>query len=170
EARGFRFRDGATSLDNLTAALDGVHIFHFLGHGEYDARAETASLYLEGERLRVDDATIAARVQGLDAPPRLIFLASCETASTGAAPFTGLARRLVRARVPAVVAMQELLDMTVARTLTAEFYRHLLPEGVVDRALNRARNMLFHSYRQNWDRDWAIPVLYMWLPEGRLLR
>jgi hypothetical protein len=54
--------------------------------------------------------------------------------------------------------------MDLARRLAHVFYHNLLQHGLVDRALNESRNFL-QSERQS---DWAIPVLFMRLPGGRL--
>ena len=60
--------------------------------------------------------------------------------------------------------MQDKVPMDAARQLTYDFYRRLLEHGVVDRALNEARTLLF----KRDDVDWAIPVLFSRLRAGRL--
>ena len=121
---------------------------------------------------RVVDADLAARLG--NTPVRLVFLAACESARRGGDPaagtaptasFQGLAARLVQAGIPAVVAMQEQLEIDAAYKLTGEFYRRLfLEHGVVDRALNEARALLYGQDEQ----DWGTPVLYMRLKTGQL--
>jgi hypothetical protein len=61
--------------------------------------------------------------------------------------------------------MQDLAPMATARQLTADFYAHLLDHGVVDLALNRARNLLWREAQAGW---W-VPVLFLRLRNGRLL-
>ena len=65
---------------------------------------------------------------GVHPLPQLVFLAACDSAKrpeNGANPFVGLAPKLVEKGVPAVVAMQDLVPMDLAHTLTGDFYRRL---------------------------------------------
>ncbi len=115
----------------------------------------------------VSDETIVSSLTGRLPMPQLIFLAACESAKrpeTGVNAFVGLGPRLVEAGVPAVVAMQDEVPMTLIPTLTARFYQDLFQHGQVDRALNVARASLFKPDSF----DWAIPVLFMHLKDGLL--
>jgi hypothetical protein len=60
--------------------------------------------------------------------------------------------------------MQDRVPASLARELTVAFYRSLLEQGLVDVALNAARLYLYEGA----DVDWAIPVLFSRLPDGRL--
>ena len=166
---GYEILDVATSLENILRTLPGHHGLHFVGHGIYQRKKERAALYLEkpdGNWQAVDDETIAAKLGNIRPQTRLVFLSACESArGEGQNPFVGLGPKLIQAGVPAVVAMRERVAMDVARQLTADFYRRLLDHGEVDRALNEARNLLLNLESV----DWAIPVLFMRLSEGRLL-
>jgi hypothetical protein len=71
---------------------------------------------------------------------------------------------LIQVGIPAVVAMQNTVSFATARQLTSDFYSYLLERGVVDRAMNQARLLLFES----GGTDWATPVLFMRLKDGRL--
>jgi tetratricopeptide (TPR) repeat protein len=66
--------------------------------------------------------------------------------------------------VPAVVAMQDEVPVELARTLAADFYRRLFDHGQVDRALNEARSPVYERDRF----EWATPVLFLRLRDGRL--
>ena len=175
DAAGWQILPGVTSLENVARALPGCHIFHFLGHGAYSQSGEQAALVLEredenkqGESKRVPDQTLASRLRPLS-DLRLVFLAACESARRDTDrqepnPYVGLAPQLVQAGVPAVVAMQDEVEMGAARQLTGQFYGQLLDHGYVDQALNMARYTLFSDD----DKQWTIPVLYMRLADGRL--
>jgi hypothetical protein len=174
EGDGYRVHDGVTGLEDILRLLPGCHVFHFLGHGFFRRtgnRGEgTATLYLEKEDGTWDPANdddLVDRLAATDPLPHLVFLAACESARREAGaehPFVGLGPKLVQAGVPAVVAMQDLVPMALAQQLTGDFYRYLLERGTIDRALNRARLLLF----EREGTDWAIPVLFMRLETGQL--
>ncbi len=171
KAAGCEVVRGNATLDNIAGHLTDRHAFHFLGHGQY--RDGQGWLMLEGEDgtlLPVADTELAARLG--DTPVRLVFLAACESAKSGGSPaaagvtsFQGLAARLVQQGIPAVVAMQEQLEIDAAYKLTGEFYRRLfLEHGSVDRALNEARASLYDPQKLVW----GTPVLFMRLKTGQL--
>jgi hypothetical protein len=111
---------------------------------------------------QVGDATI-----GTDDQLRLVFLESCDTAKRDANDaYRGLAPQLVSAGVPAVLAMQDLVEVKTARPFAATFYRQLLRHGQVDLACNEARD----AVRTQKLRGAEIPVLFMRLRSGELLR
>lgn len=174
EDEGYRIEEGVTSLDHILRLLPGCHVFHFLGHGHFRPRGAhgegVAALYLEREDGRwevVKDDDLVTALAAAAPLPHLVFLSACESAkrdAQAAHPFVGLAPKLVNAGVPAVVAMQEQVPMDLARQLSGDFYRGLAEHGIVDRALNQARLLLFDREEV----DWAIPVLFMRLEEGQL--
>ncbi|GAB4565580.1 MAG: hypothetical protein Tsb0020_16580 [Haliangiales bacterium] len=161
--------EGPSCIANITAALQsGADVFHLLGHGHLDAEPQIAYLHLEDDEggwARVSDQELASKIIDLETPPRLVFLATCESAARDSTDaFVGIAPKLVRAQVPAVVAMQERVRMGDAQTLVRHFYRNLFTHGVVDLALNQARSLLHKPGRF----DWAIPALFTRLDDGRL--
>ncbi len=177
ENEGYQIQDGPTTLDSIIRLLNQetpYHILHFLGHGSYRRRRQqgtgAAILVLEdemGNAQLVRDEALVTRLSAVNALPRLVFLSACESAKRSAHdenPFVGLAPKLIKAGVPSVVAMQDLVPITTARELTSDFYRFLLEHGIVDKAMNQARLSLFESESA----DWAIPVLFMRLREGQL--
>ena len=97
--------------------------------------------------------------------PDLIVLAACQSAQRSTVDaFRGLAPQLVRAGVPAVVAMQAAVSIVTAREFSAAFYRRLLTHGLVDLAVNQARSLLLTAQRP----DAMMPVLFMRLKDGKL--
>jgi len=176
EREGYRIQDGPTSLDNIMRHLRGRHVLHLIAHGRFRSAArahgsDEAALFLEqedGTWQIVKDADVVARLAQVRPLPHLVFLVACESAkrtAEAAHAFMGLAPRLVQAGVPAVVAMQDVVPMALARRLTSDFYRHLLEHGTIDRALNQARLLLSKSDEV----DWATPVLFMRLEHGQIL-
>lgn len=169
EQAGHIIVDGPTSLDRIAARLRGGYdVLHFLGHGHFDHATSTATLHLEdasGGWDTVVDTKFTNMMHSLRRRPRLVFLAACHSATrTEHDALVGLAPKLVRANVPAVVAMQDEVSMDDARTLTRHFYANLLEHGIVDLALNQARSQLY----QPDSLDWGIPVLFTQLTDGRL--
>ncbi len=160
------------SLPAIEAALRrDYHVLHFVGHGIYKEQAG-AALYLAGDDNCVkityagDIAAMFNRLAGKDSPLQLVFLGSCQTASTSPADaFRGLAPQLLQAGIPAIVAMQDLVPVDTARAFAATFYSQLLQHGVVDLAANQARASLLTARLSGA----AIPVLFMRVPHGRLL-
>ncbi len=163
------FLDGPVTRAALAKALGGgPHILHLVAHGHFDPDLG-ASLYLEAEEGGKVEPAAEADVVGLlpecRESLRLIFLASCESAKRGDGDaFRGLAPKLVAAGVPAVVAMQEEVEIEDAGRFAAEFYGHLLKEGVVDLAANHGRAALLAEGSP----DAGAPVVFLRLREGRL--
>ncbi len=167
---GYAIIPGPATLSRVYEALayaPGYHLLHFVGHGVFSPWHKQAALFLEddaGQARMVTDDDLVSRLAGLDHKPHLIFLAACESASRPAGevnPFVGLAPRLVQIGIPAVIAMQDKIDVSAAQTLTRHFYRFLLLHGIVDKALNQARGFLV-------DEEWDVPALFTRLKNGRL--
>jgi len=176
EQEGWQIVNGVTSWDNIQRHLPGKHGLHILAHGQLKQGADQAILFLEDEDAkrvaegkihRVTDEEIVAGLDGVHPLPQLVFLAACESAKRperSANAFVGLGQKLVKAGVPAVVAMQDIVPMELAHNLTLDFYRRLFGHGQVDLALNEARNLAFKRDEFNW----AIPVLFLRLKDGLL--
>jgi hypothetical protein len=97
---------------------------------------------------------------------RLVFLASCQTATRSPADaFRGLAPQIVAAGVPAVVAMQDLVPIDTARQFSTTFYKELMDHGTVDLASNEARSAVLTAGLPGA----AIPVLFSRLRSSQLL-
>jgi hypothetical protein len=170
EEAGCAVIDGPTTLAAILHNGLDHHSLHLVCHGALVTKNNAAEIYLHLE----DDQGGFAPVASADLAPklgnaglRLIFLAACESAKRppgGGNAFIGLAPRLVLAGAPAVVAMQDLVPVDLARELAALFYARLFTHGEVDRALNEARNILYE--RKSF--DWAIPALFLRLKDGLL--
>jgi hypothetical protein len=182
------------TLDAIRDRLKlGYHILHFIGHGQFgdwrdrhgNARKLAALLMSDPAGAKTpDEADNAAGVTEdrigdmlgnllADAKTtdedrlRLVFLESCDTAKRDSSDaFRGLAPTLVNAGVPAVIAMQGLVEIKTARKFAATFYRQLVRHGQVDLASNEARD----AVQAEKLRDPELPVLFMRLRSGELLR
>lgn len=166
---GCIIEDGPTTIQKVQDHLLNCDLYHHLGHGAFipDRYSGTAVLFLEktdGETYLAKDEEILSRLGDGYSVPRLVFLAACESAKRSGESneaFVGLAPKLVQAGIPTVIGKQGLVPMQLAKSLTARFYHGLLEHGIIDQALNDSRLLLLES-------DWAIPVLFMRIKEGRL--
>jgi hypothetical protein len=159
------------------ALQKGYHILHLVAHGAYSEEAGQSALFLadaQNQVGRVGGGDFAAMLARQLAEPnvknedklRLVFLASCQTATRSPADaFRGLAPSLVAAGTPAVLAMQDLVPVDTARAFARAFYQQLLQHGLVDLAGNQARSALLTAGLPGA----AIPVLFMRLRSGELL-
>jgi len=149
--------------EDLQGALyGGCHLFHFIGHGGFDAdRGEGLVAFADAHgRARRVPASALAELLSIALPmPRLVVLNSCETAAGLASDvFSSTGAALVR-RVPAVVAMQFSITDDAATAFSGAFYQALAHNRGVDEAVRAGRIAL-----TGWHTDtleWVTPVLYM---------
>jgi hypothetical protein len=162
---------GSANLNNLFAHLrEGYDILYLVAHGTLVSGESWVWLEDEsGGIARASGAELATRLQELAQRPRLVVLASCQSAGTGemqrsadSGALAALGPRLAEVGVPAVVAMQGQVTMaTVARFMPA-FFQELQRDGQIDRAVAVARGAVR-------DRpDFWMPALFMRLKSGRI--
>ncbi|GAB4429184.1 MAG: CHAT domain-containing protein [Chloroflexi bacterium OHK40] len=157
---------GATGMVEPPAR--GYDVLLFYGHGLHHPEAGSR-LVLEhpatGGVALYDTNEFVGFVQQLPRShrPSLIVLVACNSAVTG--ELNSLAARLVaESGVPAVLAMQRLVEVAMARSFTFHLSEHLLRDGIIDAAVNAARRRVFQPDQVGW----TTPVLYMRNAEGRL--
>lgn len=146
------------------------NILHIVGHGHRDPRGH-GHLLLERQANQgravfpVDERHLASVVS--EAPDLcLVVLAACHSAERSEADvFLGLAPAMVRQSIPAVVAMQERVEQSTARVFATDFYRVLLGpgqhSGLVDVAVNMAREKLLLDAYEEREWGWSVPVLFL---------
>ncbi len=162
------------TLDTLDQKLrTGIDLLYLVCHGILVDHQEPY-LFLQDEtgqvkRVRGDD--FAQRISEMPHPPRLIVLASCESAGSGQTPAaTGttlsveaaLAPRLANAGVPAVIAMQGKISMLTIKAMMPVFFKTLLEDGQIDRAMAVARGIV-RDQPDAW-----MPALFLRLRGGRI--
>jgi len=164
---------GEATLENILEhqLRGGYDILYLACHGVFDEKRSRSALYLEnaeGKTQFVDGIDFARRLEELSTRPRLIVLASCDSAGSLSddenAPnqLAALGPRLSQAGIPAVLAMQGRISMETGKSFMKVFFEELQKDGVVDRAASIARSAV-----QNRP-DWWKPVLFMRLRTGRL--
>ena len=158
------------SLRALLRALrhEQFHIFHYIGHGLYDAKAEDGVLLLEdvGQRGRPVSGSELGTILHDCTSLRLAVLNACEGARTaGNDPFAGVAASLVQREIPAVIAMQFEITDAAALVFAEGFYEAVAAGFPVDAALAEARKAIFADHN---DTEWGTPVLFMRVADGRI--
>jgi hypothetical protein len=161
---------GQTWADLQTAIWQGPwHIFHFIGHGGFDAERDEGVIALcsEAGTKRLLTATELGRLLGDHDSLRLAVLNACEGARGGRRDvFSSTAAMLVRRGVPAVVAMQYEISDGAAIEFGTRFYAAVAHGMSVDGALAEARISMSVATRES--AEWGTPVLYTNAPDGQL--
>jgi hypothetical protein len=151
----------------LTRLMDslrtGTDILYLACHGAIPKGKEPYVVLQndDGNALPVTASNLAGRIAELQEAPRLIVLASCESAGDADAQ-SALAPRLADAGVPAVVAMQGKISMETVKQSMPVFFRELAVDGQIDRAMAVARGNV-RERRDSW-----MPALFLRLKNGRI--
>jgi branched-chain amino acid transport system substrate-binding protein len=144
---------------------DSWHIFHFIGHGDFDPVSGEGRIALSDEDGRQDllGARNLARLLDSHDPLRLVYLNSCQGAqSSEGDAFSSTAATLVRRGIPAVLAMQYEITDSAAIAFARVFYRAVASSLPVDAAVSAGRT----AVSMNNTLEWVTPVLYMRSPDG----
>jgi hypothetical protein len=153
---------------NRRLRTEQFHILHFIGHGDFDDNKGSGELFFEDDQGRsspVSAAQVATALRDHQSV-RLVILNACEGArSSRTDPFAGTAQTLIRAGVPAVIAMQFEVTDDAAITFSSELYTSIALGDSVDRALSEARKAI---YLDGNELEWATPVLYLRSPDSRI--
>lgn len=162
--------DGSAALQRAMRPEAGPwHVFHFIGHGGFDAASGEGILMLTG-----DDGTAVAlpatqlgRLLADHGSLRLAVLNACDGArGDDASRFSSTAAVLMRRGLPAVVAMQHPISDDSAIEFSREFYGGLAGGLPVDGAVAEGRKAV--SLLPNGGFEWGTPVLHMRSADGRL--
>lgn len=144
------------------------HIFHFIGHGDFDEAANQGVLAFENEDETADyvKAEQLSAILGNHPSLRLAVLNSCKGSRTSLAnPFADTATTLVQQGIPAVIAMQFSISDTAAVKFAGEFYAAIADGLPVDMAVTEARVGIFSGEDHL---EWGTPVLFMRSDDGAL--
>jgi hypothetical protein len=154
------------TLNNLAEILrrEEPDILYLVCHGL--ALSGETWLFLEGEdgkTARTAGTDLVNRLKELSQRPRLVVLASCQTASpAGEGVLSALGPRLAEAGIPAVIAMQGKVSLGTLSDFMPVFFAELQRDGQIDRAAAVARG----AVRDRPD-AW-MPALFMRLRNGRI--
>lgn len=154
------------TIENLLDALrlEDYDLLYLVCHGTL-VKGEPY-LWLEDNDRKVDRVSgrvLVSRLRELRQLPRLVVLASCQSASAGeAGALVALGPRLVEEGVPAVVAMQGNISMDTVAEFMPAFFEALGQFGEIDRAMAIARGKVLERH------DFWVPVLFMRLKDGNI--
>lgn len=146
----------------------GFHVWHFVGHGNFDAQGGTGHLLFEDamgdpERVSAMQLGIMLNRSGL----RLVILDACSTGQIATDPFRSVAPALIRAQIPAVIAMQFQVPEETTIAFSTEFYRALAEGQPIDACVTEGRRAVMNVSGLGRP-DWGIPVVYTRAQDGRL--
>jgi CHASE2 domain-containing sensor protein len=168
------FLEDTVTRQRLSDALqnESIDFLHFVGHGDVkDGRGCLRLNLNEFDADWIDDQAMGELVSNRRAL-KLVVLNSCQGAGASSADaFAGVAPQLVRAGVPAVVAMQFPIRDDEALVFVHAFYHALfqgIGKGSVDAAITAARSALSREFRGT--RAIGLPVLFMRYNEGVLFQ
>jgi hypothetical protein len=159
--------------ERLQDEVSGVafDVLHFMGHAGFDDASGAGALLLEGplgQSEPMPGEVLANLLKGR--LPRLVVLNACSSAralsGAGRDFFAGLAAALVMGGVPAVVAMRSPISDLAAIRFSRVLYRQLARGQAVDAAVAEGRRALYGEAPGS--PEWATPVLFMRVPDGRL--
>lgn len=142
------------------------HIFHFIGHGEFNEREQDGVLLLEDDHRRTK--LVTGRGLGTilrdSLAMRLVVLNNCEGArASDTDPFAGAAQSLIQKGLPAVTAMQFEVTDDAAIRFAHEFYAGLSDGYPADAALAEGRKNIYQGATKF---EFGSPVLYLSAEDG----
>ncbi len=144
------------------------HIFHFIGHGDFDGNNDAGVLLMQDRDRsvhRVTGRTLGTMLHN-EHSLRLAILNSCMGAQTSLrTPFSGVAQSLVKVGLPAVIAMQYQITDHAAITFSQRFYEAIARRESIDIAVVQARHFLVRDDSV----EWATPVTYLRANDGLLI-
>ena len=145
------------------------HVFHFIGHGGFDAASGEGVLVFakeDGREHRLPAPKVATLLT--DHPPlRLVVLNACQGAQASADDLlSSTASALILGGIPAVVAMQYKISDLAAIEFSRGFYASLADGYPVDASVAEARKSV--NLSMDYTVEWGTPVLHMQSSDGRL--
>jgi tetratricopeptide (TPR) repeat protein len=159
--------------DSLSAALrqGPWHVFHFVGHGDFHAGSGQGRLMVENGNGTADPipARALATILGNHPTLRLAVLNACQSARGAQAdPYSSTASALIRAGIPAVVAMQYPIGDEAAPLFSHSFYQGLASGQPIDQCMRYGREGIWN--RMHTSLEWGTPVLHLRSSDGRIFK
>lgn len=179
--RGETFEDLQRTLEGRPAArrtrgaTEDVrgpwHVFHFIGHGDFDhARGGgVVALCTPDGAADLVPAGNLARQLGNPGSIRLVVLNSCKGAQGDATDrFSSTSELMLKAGIPAVVAMQFEISDGAAKRFAESLYYRLAEHASLEEAVWGARDAVQRAESAEASWEWGTPVLSMRSDDSRL--
>ena len=150
---------------------DPVNVLHFIGHGEVDVATVEGNLIFEDGKGGADPVSgkRLADVIGETPSLRLVVLNACESAKgPGDFPARSVAASLIKAHIPAVLAMRRRVADRSATAFSEGFYWALAQGMEVDAAVASAR--LDIDDTDELFEQWSIPAFFTSSLDGRIFK
>ncbi|HEY0100636.1 MAG TPA: CHAT domain-containing protein [Pyrinomonadaceae bacterium] len=153
-----------TLQEHLANQMRPYDVVHIIGHGLLEAGMEGKVALVQEDDGKMQSVN-ASSLANLFRSRRviLVVLQSCQSGAvdSSATSFSGVAQLLVASGVPAVLAMQGIIDQDVAQDFIGKLYKQWISSGSrFEDALTQARQSVFQKYQARVA-PWAIPVLYI---------
>jgi CHAT domain-containing protein len=156
----------AMDLSTLARLLEKYqpHIFHFIGHGQFNDNGQTPygeiALVNFGQpdwKIETDFCKIFDKHQ-----PSVVVLQSCQGGAKSALnPNAGVGPQILGKQIPLVVAMQYEISNIAANIFAEEFYNCLANDISVKEAVQEARRKMLMNMSSFDTRDLATPMLFV---------
>jgi len=152
------------------------HILHYIGHGQSNGLA----MFIDKSEAEYDIDTGGEQIRWIAGKffrqlfnqhkPRLIFLHACRGAvAMSNENLNSTARELVKADIPAVIAMQYSISNDDAGLFARKFYEELGKGSMIDAAVQAGRVELGKNYPPMGHPRFATPVVYLQTNEAIVL-
>lgn len=160
------------TLKSIAAKLsERFDVLHLVCHGATGPSGPRLLLENEnGTAELVAGDELARELRNLEHPPRLVVMASCQSAgqqrvgSSGVDVLSAIGPQLAAEGIPAVIAMGGEVSIQTANRFTKAFFSELSRDGVIDQSVAVARD----TVRQAGAVDWWMPILFMRLKSGQI--
>ena len=174
-----KFQINQTITDFQQALLPCAHIFHFSGHGSFqgalgdtvgDEEGEgTLSFVTDEPGVPVNFPAHKLAMNLAGAGVRFAMLGACESGKVDQMnAWTGIAPALTKAGIPAAVGMQFKIRDPNAIAFSRILYKALAAGLTIDEAVSKGRLSIYSDSKDENERDWGVPVLYLRAEEGIL--
>ncbi|MBI3943632.1 MAG: CHAT domain-containing protein [Chloroflexi bacterium] len=150
----------------------GYHVFHFIGHGDWDGKRGALVFCDDQGRGRLVSGGYLQSLLQQSFSLRLAFLTPSQGAfagdkvSTSEAPFDYVAAALVQSGLPAAVSMRYELTDEGQSLFIQEFYATIGQGHSIDSAMSEGRKAVEYARRKS--AEWGVPTLYANVAGGRL--
>jgi hypothetical protein len=165
--------ESPASRQDLTSVIHSFspHIVHFIGHGEQRPGGRYRLKFQREASWEWTSQDIFSFFDGEKWKPSLVVLNACHAARFDEHA-ASVAEALLKAGIPAVIGAVAAFRVDYARVFAKTFYRALVQEKTIDKALTAARIVLqsVTQYEGSERRHWALPVLTVSAPPGQILR